>query len=468
MYQHLNTRKQFIKRVITYCLMTLAVIIGVAGTTAWILGYRLNFQEEQSVERITLLQFGSFPTGANVFVNDQQLNFNTPGRYDSARPGENELKYQLEGYHNWQTTVHLEPAEVRWMNYARMVPNEIVSTDSLEVVNFYQAVSAPNGNLILLHEVAETPKFKIIDISDPNNAKVTEIEIPEAVLVGEVRNIHIVEWDSNSTFILLNQDGNILRLDRRDPTNTINLTDFFGVKIDDPHFLNGNSNIVFGLTDTSLRRFDIRAKTTSAPLVTDVVSYEAYGDGKLSYVSQIDGKQNVGVFFKDKNYTMGTFDDIKETFASFVNYYRDDFFIFARDSKIEIIKHPFSNNSSEVTILETSFKADHLFHNGGGRMILATSGNEVFTYDLETKVEYGFDLESFDKKPFWLDDFHLGYVHDGELKMIEFSGDNRESLVPATNFGVFSSNNERLFTFRKTDNGAVFVDSSMLAAKQIN
>jgi WD40 repeat protein len=448
--------------------MVLAIIIGVAGTTAWILGYRLNFQEEQSVERITLLQFGSFPTNANIFLNDAQLNFNTPGRYDAAKSGTNIVKYQLEGYHNWQAEVDLEPAEVRWLNYARMVPNEITSADVLEVVSFYQAMSAPNGTLILLHEVAETPKFKLIDISDPNNIKATEIEIPDSLLVGVVKNIEIIEWDSSSNFALLNQDGNILRLDRRDVIASQNLTALFGVNIAEPHFLNGNNNIIFGLTDTNLRRFDIKAKTASAPLATDVISYEAYGDGKLSYVSQTAIQQTVGVYFKDKNYTLGSFDDIKTTRTSFSHYYREDFFLSTRDSVITIIKNPFSDEYREITTVEIPFEAEYLFHNGGGRMITASSGNQVFVYDLETKAQYHFDTESFADKPFWLDDFHFGYVHDGELKMIEFSGANRESLVKSYDFGIFSSNNEHLFTFRSSDSAAFLVDSSMLAKPKTN
>jgi hypothetical protein len=465
MYQHFNSRRKMVQRILTYCLMTLAVIVGVAGTTAWILGYRPSFQNEQLVERISLLQFGSFPSNADIFVNDQKLNFTTPGRYDSVTSGVNYLKYQLEGYHNWQATVELKPAEVRWVNYARLVPNEIVSQPAVEVVSYYQAMTAPNGNFILLHEVAETPKFKILDISDPKNIKTTEIEIPSQLLVGVVKNIDIIEWDSNSNYVLLNQDGNILWLNRRDIASSLNLTTLFGVGIDDPHFLNDDSNIVFGLTETNLRRFDIKSKTTSAPLVGNVQSYEAYGDGKLSYVSQLDNQQIIGVYFKDKNYVLENFDNAQATYTSFSHYYREDFFLSTRAGKVDIIKNPFSESSRETTTIDLPFEANGLFHSGGGRMVVAIGQSQIFVYDLETATSYHFDTEGFDKKPFWLDDFHLGYLREGELKMIEFSGENRESLVPATEFGVFSSNNEHLFTFNSTAEGTFLVDSSMLAPK---
>lgn len=463
MYQHFNTRKKLIQRVITYCLMALAVIIGVAGTTAWIMGYRVNFQEEQSVERITLLQFGSSPTGADVFVNDDKMSFRTPGRYDAVHEGENVLKYQLEGYHNWQVTVDLKPAEVYWFNYARMVPNKIISSNVFKVNSFYQALAAPNGSYILLHETANSPKFKIIDISDPNNIRTNEIELPESLLTNSVKNIKIVEWDSSSNFVLLNQDGNILRLDRRDVAKSQNLSELFGASISKPHFLNGNNNTIFGITDGTLRRFDIKAKSVSAPLVSNVVSYEVYGDGKLSYISRSKGKQSNGVYFKDKDYIVHEYDEIKAAFTSFTNYYREDFFLSTYGNQIEVVKNPFSEDNKEITTVKIPFIPEHFFHNGGGRMVVATSGNQVFTYDLETHNEHHFDLESFTGKPFWLDDFHLGYIHDGELKMIEFSGDNRESLVPAHRFGVFSDNNEHLFSFRTTKAGTFFVDSSMLA-----
>lgn len=462
MYQHFNTRKKLIQRIVTYCLMVLAVIVGVAGTTAWIMGYRLDFNEDQAVERITLLQFTSFPNNADIFVNDEKLNFTTPGRYDSARPGENTLKFQLEGYHNWQTKADLTPAEVYWFNYARMVPNKIESSNSLKVSSYYQASSAPNGSYILLHEAPQDRKFKIIDVSDPKNVRVNEIELPEGAVKAPVNEIKIIEWDSSSNFVLLNQDGNIIRLDRRDVNKSQNLSDLFGVSIKKSNFLNGDSNIVFGLTNNDLRRFDIKAKAVSAPLVTDVTSYDIYGDGKLSYVSQKEGKQTTGVYFKDNNYVINEYDDVQPTRVSFVNYYREDYFLSTRNNKINIVKNPFSSDNSETKEVDVPFEASRLFHNGSGRMILASRGNQIFTYDLEKELDYHFDLESFTKKPFWLDDFHLGYVHNNELKMVEFNGENRESLVLAYPFGVFSNNNEHLFTFRTTKKGTYLVDNMMI------
>jgi hypothetical protein len=305
--------------------------------------------------------------------------------------------------------------------------------------------------------------FKLIDISDPNNVKITDLALPPEVTVdvpAEAR-LSIVEWDSSSNYVLIGLGADIIRLDRREPSSSQNISRLFGATLSDPHFQGGNNNLVFALTDKALRRFDIAAKTTSAPLVSGVENYKLFGDGKLAY-SAVDGNQQiVGFFYGDKNYIIKTYDQILPTLVDFTHYYREDFFVLARGEQLEVIKWPFGNDH-EITTVEMPGGVDYLTHNGSGRMIIAGGGNQVFSFDLETSENFQFDTEEFAAKPFWLDDYHLGYTSGGQLKMIEFDGANRETLVAAVNFGVFSGNNEHLFTFAALPDGLFLQDSAML------
>jgi hypothetical protein len=467
MYQHFNNRRRLIKRIIAYFFMVLAIVVGVAGATVWIMGFRFDL-EQRTVDRISLVQFQSSPSGARIFLNDHQLNFTTPGRDDSVKPGANTIRYELDGYRDWHKTINLKPAEVRWLNYARLVPNDIKTDSISNFSNYHWVINSPNGNWILLHETPATRTLKLIDISDPQNIRVNDLPIPDTILPGAAADtFNIIEWDSSSNYILLQRNigdtHEILWLDRRDVSNSLNLTHLFGTNINGPHFLGNDSRTIFGTTTSSdLRRFEINSKTISAPLVSGVTNYDVYGDGKLTYVAIVDGKQVVGIYYRDRNYVMRSYDDPQPIFAAFTHYYRADYFAIARGTEMTIITSPFSDNPQDEITVAVADGMDWLTYNAGGRFILVGLAEKVVSYDLETNESFNFEVLGLTGKPKWLDDYRIYSTHDDKLVMTEFDGANREMLVPATRFGMFSTNNQYLFTFRIDDAGAHLQRSNML------
>ena len=436
--------------------MCSAILIGVVGTSAWIMGYRLDLHE-QEVKQINLLQVGSFPAGAKIAIDDKELSWRTPGRYDELEAGWHKVKYWLDGYRDWNKTLNLKAAEVRWLDYARLIPNEITSTEIAEFSAFHQAETSPSGDYILLHENPMDLHFKLIDISDARNVKATDLILPEGIASGEVQ---IIEWDTSSNYILVNAGGEILRIDRRVPNESLNLTSLFNIAITEPHFLGGNNNIIFALTGSDLRQFDVSAKTFSAPVLKNVASYELYGDGKIAFVMQSPDGQQVGVWYREKEYIYKQYDEVKPILVNFTHYWRDDYLLVARDGALEIVNKPFEDEHSVVSV--DIGDMEFLTHNGGGRLIVLGGNGNFMTYDLQVEELYSFTTDGFSGKPFWLDDYHIGYTVDGLLKTREFDGTNSEDLVEAVFFGVYSSNNEHLFTFMPTETGVVLRDSAMI------
>jgi hypothetical protein len=469
MYQHFNNRKRFIQRIIAYIFMILAVIAGVTGATAWVLGYRFNL-EQKEVDRITLLQFSSFPTGAKVFVDDKQLNFSTPGRYDEAAPGAHKIKYSLDGYRDWEKPVSLKAAEVRWLNYARLIPEKITASDAANFAGFHQALTSPNGDYILLAQSAASRILKLIDISDPKNIKTSDLKIPDSILEGTGKEkFEIIEWDRSSNYILLSRNigkkSEILKIDRREMSISQNLSKLFGYNITNPHFLGNDNNIVYGISGSTLRKFDIRGKTTSAPLVNGIENYDLYGDGKIAYVTSEKNHQKVGILSGDRDTTIFEYNDVKPTLASFTHYYHSDYLVVARDQKLNIVSKPLNDNNDGIISIETPGGVDYLSHNGSGRILLAGRKDKVFSFDLETSENFQFITKGFSSQPFWVDDYHLGYAAAGLLNIAEFDGANLQKLLPSLDFGVFSGNNEHLFTFVKKDKKIVLQNSAMILLK---
>jgi len=467
MYKHFDTRKRLIRRIIAYVFMLLAIIVGVAAATIWIMGYRFDM-EQRTIDRISLVQFQTVPAGAQIYVNDNRLGFLTPGRDDGVRPGANTIRFSLDGYRNWQKTVNLKPAEVRWLTYARLVPDEITTDVVADFTGFHQATSSPNGNWILLHQSPEVNSFKLIDISDPRNVRIGDLVIPDSATPGiEIGTFSVIEWDSSSNYILVQRTigdvSEVIYLDRRDATNSLNLTRLFNTTIRSARFSTVNNRVVFGLTgDGDLRRFEINSKTMSAPLLSGVSTFDIYGDGKLSYVSVTDSKQTAGIHHRDQTYQLMEYTDTKPTLVAFVHYYRTDYFVVARGTNLTIIAEPLGRDPSEKISVEVPNGMAWLSYNNSGRFVMVGQGENVVSYDLETNESFAFDIPGLTSRPKWIDDYHVYCVHENNLVMMEFDGANREVLVPATNFGVFSANNRFLLSFLLGETGVSFQRSSMI------
>ena len=88
-------------------------------------------------------------------------------------------------------------------------------------------------------------------------------------------------------------------------------------------------------------------------------------------------------------------------------------------SKINIYKSASWTEKMRLSkTLDLKFSPDQLKLNGESRILVAKSGKNIYSYDIETRSNYDF-LASSDGEINWLDDFVLG----------DFEGENFKSNV---------------------------------------
>ena len=90
--------KRLAARFFTYGAMAVATIVGVIICIGWAMGYRFDLQK--GLSQVALLQFNTFPTGANVDVNDERLTSRTPTR-SNVKTGQTVVSMSLSVYRNW-------------------------------------------------------------------------------------------------------------------------------------------------------------------------------------------------------------------------------------------------------------------------------------------------------------------------------------------------------------------------------
>ena len=112
-------------------------------------------------------------------------------------------------------------------------------------------------------------------------------------------------------------------------------------------------------------------------------------------------------------------------------------------------------------ILDLKFSPDQLKLNGESRILVAKSGKNIYSYDIETRNNYDF-LASSDGEINWLDDFVLGDFEGEKLAIYDFDGMNKHILSSGI-FGLpftLSSDNKYIYSFIKNEFGGFSIKSS--------
>ncbi len=473
MNQQKRSRKQQLAiRSFTYGVMSLAVLFGVAFSLAWAMGFRFDLKSGE-VSQVSLLQFGTFPTGANVDIDGERLSSRTPTR-TNIKTGQITVNMSLSGYRSWSKTVEALPSSVRWLTYARLVP-ENVETESIKNFNqVSQMVASPDERWLLLHTTPESRELTLADTNDPLKIQFSTLTIdPMQVATpaeGQTENFTVVEWDKGSRYILLKhvigETTEFLRLDRRNPSETKNLTRDFNLNISEPHFSGTSGNVFFALTDTDLRKFDYGNNSVSAPLVNGVQNYRSFKNGRLAYVAAEtkDEKftQTVGIYNDGQNQTIKTYSEEALTRAELSEYNGSDYLAVARGETVEIYLDPLNSEKKKPIVLSSPDGVDVFGFSPTGRFVMATRENKIVSMDVETNENYSFELDEKVNKLSWIDEYHIVDFSGGSISIVEFDGQNRQRIVSGHTAAMLSTNYKYMFSISDAADGAVFQRSKMV------
>lgn len=493
-----SRRQQIAIRSFTYGVMTLAALIGVVVCFAYAMGYRFNFKDGQFTQ-IALLQFNSFPGGATVDVNGEQLSTRTATRLN-VKSGENQVNMFKDGYRTWRKTVTLKPSEVLWLDYARLIPNSITTDTIRNFTSVSEIAGSPDRNWLLIRTSdnarnltgcaegvacdASNPEYynapfvmELASVSDPNNVKFSEILIDASKVTAptadQSEKFTIVEWDKGSRYILIKhavgETTEYLVVDRQNPTVTKNLNKDFGMTVGDPHFFDNSGQVFFALVGTDIRKFDYGNSTVSSPLVTNVQSYRLdEKDSSFSYVTVKNENnqvvQNVGIYANGKATSIKTYNEKKSTLSLLANFDGKDYLAIARDGVMDIYPDPLrSNNDSykETITLNSSNGINWLDSSPQDRFIIAGKGENIINYDLDTDSSYTLSVKDLSSAPQWLDEWHIVNTYDG-IDFMEFDGKNLEDIVSGRSGVMLSANQKYLFSIGDISGGAILQRSKLV------
>lgn len=468
-----SKRAKLALRFFTYGVMTISTVVITTVMIFFALGYRLD--KDLNFTQGGLVQFKTFPENADVYVDDQKQSSRTPSKANLFA-GQHTVKMTLQGYRDWTKTFDLAGGELMWLNYARLIPQDVKTTDIRDLSDVAYNLASPDKHWIILQPDAKKPNLVLADISDEKQPKFTDIQIPDSAITKKddsYGTFTIVEWDLKSQYILLkHQNADVtefISMDRSKPSEATSLTKVFGLNISDAHYSGSSSNIVFANTSGVLRRLDLGSKSASGVLVNNLGSFVVYGDEKIAYTATsestagAESEQVLGVWMKNKATTVRTYDLSDKIVFNYSEYDDHDYLAVGvqNSNDIDIIRDPADNATADSAVfarfdLGTSPKWINFSNNG--RMLVAQNNNTFATYDLEDSKAYNKTLETSAEvtTPLkWLDDFYLLTTVNGTLRVFEFDGTNENEVVqvtPGQNV-TLSSNGKSLFSINTATSG---------------
>lgn len=474
-------RAQLALRFFTYGVMTLATVLLTTLAIFYAMGYRFN-QTTLVFEQGGLMQFRSTPDGATVVVDGVVQNFKTPGRVNLPS-GAHTIVMQLDGYREWQRTVTLSAGQLLWLNYTRFVPNSISTVPLKTFQNLANVLASPDRRWMLFQEKADSPVFTMADLGNEKNLGYTDMVLPDSKLTkadGKFGQLTPTEWDLSSRYFLIHSKNSAadewLRVDRSNPENTVNMSQVFGLKIDEAHFSGANPNIVYVRTGDVLRRLDIGANSASASLVNNVRYFTVYGNDTIAFIAKpAGGEQSVGIYKADKTKVIQNYPTDANVRIAFSEYDNHSFLAIDKgDGTVQVLRDPAttSKDNAEFTSFNLGKNSEWLTISNNGRMVVAGTGSTVVAYDIEIGRAYASNLPflggSNERPMQWLDDFYMWSDNGGKLQLVEFDGQNdREITTVAPGFDItLSQSGESLFSIGKNASNAFVLQASKLVVKK--
>ena len=400
MHNNTSRRRQIIQRSFIYGVMTVSIVLAVVACLLLVLGYRFD-RNNGRVEQTALLQFDSFPSGAQVGIDEKWQGFKTPNK-KAVSGGEHTVAIERDGYRQWAKSVNTKAGTVVWFNYARLVPNSITTETVKTFSKLTDIKASPDRKWIAVKTTPNDLTLDLINISNENEPKASQIKLP-AKLISKPGNFTISEWDFGSRYILLkhtlaDKTSEFIEVDRTKPAEAINISQQLGLKITEAHLAGNSGNILFIVSQGDLRKVDLGAGTISQPLINNVSSFKLYRSDTIAYNAKSDGQQIIGVY-KDgakEPTVLRKFKASKLPLQMTTSrYFGDDYFALSRGTKVEIIKNPLSRRNHSV-FASFTFKPGvrWLDFSSNGRFIVAQNGNQLASYDLEYKKLHTINLPS--------------------------------------------------------------------------
>jgi hypothetical protein len=455
--------------------MTLAVLVVVTLITFFMLGFRFDINKG-NLEQYAFLQFDSSPSGATVSIDGNVAGLNTPTK-KSVHAGKHSVEIWRDGYETWRKSVDIKAGTITWLNYALLVPKKLTVEAVSSYESLYSSLASPKGDYMLIEKQSNLPVYNLVDISS-NTVKQSSLTFPtnlysEPLTIGINHTFNMIKWDDGGRYVLINHIYNDMSewlvLDTQNVNLSKNITRLFDLSISAINFSGTSGNIFYSLDSNDIRKLDLAAGTISAPLISNVTSFDVYNESKvITYVGLNSNNINekvVGIYREgdEKPSVIRTVEgQTSNLHIATTRYFNANYIAISEGKKVDILSGSYPNNTNSntnnmkvISSFESAKDIDNLSFSPSGEYVFIQSSAYFASYDLEYQKFTSSNIGG--NGPIsllsWLDDFYIWSDRDGKLTIREFDGENIYVIneVLTGQDVTLTSNGRYLYSLNKID-----------------
>ena len=470
-----SKRFQAAVRYFTYGIMT-TLTIGLSAVILFLaLGYRFN-RNTLTFTRDGLVQLATAPVNANYVFNGGKVTAGQAPARLTLGAGLYHIQLTYPGYRPWAKDLTVIAGHVHWITYPRLIPDTLHPHQLKKYGQLSFAEVAPNGQYLLLY-FDQGPNSKnqltLVNLSNPKKLTYTTLTLPAQAITqqsGPVPgNLVFGEWSLDSQHVLLKHvDGatsDFLSLNVTDPSAVVNLTQLFQLPIVEAHYSGSDPNTIYALTsDNVLRSFNVSSDEVSGALLDGVNQFLVYGSDEIVFdrtFSVTSGTttttvQQTGLLQDGDKTIVETLPPSHSVFVDYDEFDNHSYFVVsdATTHTVTVWQDPQNPASTVPFVTFTDIAPQYVDFDAAGRFLLLQQGAHLVVYDFYETQKFDYNLPfsiPTGLDVYWIDDFHLATVINGELEMWEFDGTNYNSLVPSSvslyEESILDNGNNVLYSF---------------------
>ena len=469
--------------------MFIAVIAIVFLMMLVAMGFKFN--DEGNLEQSGLLQLTSIPGSAKVTIDGNELLM--PTKINKLLSiGEHDVKVTKSGYDTWNAKVKIDSGLLTEINWVRLFPlnPEFADVDTFETAP--TLVSASDSRKYMLVAEEKNDHFDLLSLQE-EKIKSTSIAYSDfinfapnedgSVSPAKASEFEVVAWNANDNKILIkhirNSEASWILLNTSKPKEGIKLSSVYNKKFTQILFENDSATKAWALSNNELYQLDLSDKTITGPIATkvqkianngDTVAYIATSDEVLiedtatvdnEIIAKDDTTANKIFIYKDGEESATIIADLGDADSTSMlemgTHWSSDWLAYNKGAKMYIRSGVYpSYNKNSLEDFPVKYEQD-LAHapvstskNVDQRIIALAEGNQVTTFDLETKAKYTYDTDAIITNFAWLDNYMFWQQKDAKLIVWDFDGNNHREIIQKLygNYPVMiSANNKYLYYF---------------------
>lgn len=451
MFKRPTKKTLIIRRTITLTIMSLAVVVIVAGIILFILGYRLD-GDKGVLEQGALVQFDSTPNGAIVNIDGMSIGSRTPAK-QSIVAGAHDFTVTRANYETWSKSLTVKAGTLTWLDYIRLVPKALKTESVATYGGIYGEKASPDSKWIMIQERAEQPTFQLVDLR-AQQIKSSTISLPEslyseATTAGVTHTFTMNSWDQDGRYVLVRHDyadkSEYIVIDTQNAETSINVTRLLDIPLTNVKFYGTSGNILYGLSDGMIRKLDLSNATISRALVSNVKSFDIFETDVITYVGTdpAEATHQVAGLYREGDEAPHVLRVVNSLTTPLtidaVRYYNDDYVAISEGSSVTILKGRYPSSSDQDSASLKPF-ADFMVEGAidttafspSGDFLVVQSGLRYVSYEVEYNRMIESTVATSETRAHtlnWLDDAYLWAIYDGHLSIREFDGTNTHVIM---------------------------------------